>query len=67
MVSRTSKVSRKNMIVINFARSHAWSLVSIGISFRAPSQKFKILFVPDVSWEVVRARFHKKLNGHIFA
>ncbi|RRT32486.1 hypothetical protein B296_00038296 [Ensete ventricosum] len=30
MVSHTSMVSRKNVTVINFARSHAQSRVSIG-------------------------------------
>ncbi|RWW35630.1 hypothetical protein BHE74_00059414 [Ensete ventricosum] len=64
MGSRTSTVSRKNITVINFARSHAQSQVSI--DFRAPSWKLKILAIPDVfayrkSYE---HDFTKKCNGH---
>ncbi|RWV85527.1 hypothetical protein BHE74_00000523 [Ensete ventricosum] len=45
MGSRTSMVSRKNMMVINFAQSHDVEFQSI---FRAPSQKLKILAIPNV-------------------
>ncbi|RWV86994.1 hypothetical protein GW17_00051056 [Ensete ventricosum] len=58
MGSCTSTVSRKNMTVINFARSHT--------VFRAPSQKFKILAIPDIlaHGESYEHGFTKKCDGH---
>ncbi|RWW02349.1 hypothetical protein GW17_00034573 [Ensete ventricosum] len=40
--SHTSTVSRKNVIVINFVKSR------VSINFRATSQNFKILAIPNV-------------------
>ncbi|RWV86649.1 hypothetical protein GW17_00051429 [Ensete ventricosum] len=78
MGSRTSTVSRKNVTVINFARSHAQIRVSIGFSctvtrrfefqsvFRALSWKFKILAIPDVldHGKSYEHGFTKKRKGH---
>ncbi|RRT70465.1 hypothetical protein B296_00004483 [Ensete ventricosum] len=41
MESRTSLVSRKTVMVINFAQSRGF------INFHASSQKFKILSIPN--------------------
>ncbi|RWW54163.1 hypothetical protein BHE74_00039269 [Ensete ventricosum] len=55
MGSRASTVSRKNVIVINFAQSR----VSIGFSCT-------VLKIQNTSsqWEVVRAWFPEKCDGH---
>ncbi|RWW37618.1 hypothetical protein BHE74_00057242 [Ensete ventricosum] len=64
MGSRTSMVSRKNAMVINFAQSH--TKLSFNWFFHTPSQKFEILAIPNVlvhrkSYE---HGFVKKCNGH---
>ncbi|RZS27373.1 hypothetical protein BHM03_00060829 [Ensete ventricosum] len=60
MVSRTSMVSRKNMTVINFVRSHAQSRVSIGFSCTISKIQNTNHSQRNNPWEVVRAWFHKK-------
>ncbi|RZS19039.1 hypothetical protein BHM03_00051382 [Ensete ventricosum] len=63
--NRTSTVSRKNAMVINFRK--VTSRLEFRSVFRAPSRKFKILANPNVivhgtSYE---HSFTKNLNGHI--
>ncbi|RWV77903.1 hypothetical protein GW17_00061212 [Ensete ventricosum] len=60
MVSRTSMVSRKNVTVINVARS----LVSIGFSCTVSKIQNTGHSRCISSWDVVRVRFHKKCDGH---
>ncbi|RZS28908.1 hypothetical protein BHM03_00062559 [Ensete ventricosum] len=60
MVSRMSMVSRKNVMVINFAQSR------VSISFSCTVSKIQNtghsrLISP---WEVVQARFPKIYDGH---
>ncbi|RWV80693.1 hypothetical protein GW17_00057993 [Ensete ventricosum] len=58
MVSRTSMVSRKNMMVINFAQSR----VSIGFSCtvsKIQNTGHSRLINPR---EVIQARFHEKIR-----
>ncbi|RWV86651.1 hypothetical protein GW17_00051431 [Ensete ventricosum] len=64
MVSHTSMVSRKNATVINFARSHVQSRVSICVSCIV-SDIQNIGHSRRISpWEVVRAWFREKCDGH---
>ncbi|RWW47690.1 hypothetical protein BHE74_00046296 [Ensete ventricosum] len=62
MGSRTNTVSRENMTVIKFARSR------VSIDFSCTVSKIQNTgHSRRISpWKVVRARFCKKLNGHIF-
>ncbi|RWW39696.1 hypothetical protein BHE74_00054946 [Ensete ventricosum] len=55
-------VSQKNSKVINSARTVAFRSI-----FHAPSQKFKILAIPDeiAHWKSYEHGFAKKLDGHI--
>ncbi|RRT45177.1 hypothetical protein B296_00055302 [Ensete ventricosum] len=46
MGSRTSTILRKNVMIINFAQSHV--RIKFRSVFCAPSQKFKILTIPNV-------------------
>ncbi|RWW55283.1 hypothetical protein BHE74_00038087 [Ensete ventricosum] len=57
-------VSRKNVTIINFVRSHAQSRVSK--VFCAPSRKFKILAIPDVlaHGKSYEHGFVRKCDGH---
>ncbi|RWV91685.1 hypothetical protein BHE74_00035723 [Ensete ventricosum] len=57
-------VSRKNATVINFAQSHAQSLVLISFSCYVsefPNTTHSQRISP---WEVIRARFRDKCNNH---
>ncbi|RWW71100.1 hypothetical protein BHE74_00021192 [Ensete ventricosum] len=64
MGSHTSMVSRKNMMVINFAQSRAQS--EFRSVFHAPSQNFKILAIPNVfaHGKSYEHDFVKKSDGH---
>ncbi|RWV83404.1 hypothetical protein GW17_00054994 [Ensete ventricosum] len=60
MGSHTSKVSRKNVMVVNIARSRVPSRVSIGFSCT-------VLEIENIGrsrcirpWEVIRTLFHEK-------
>ncbi|RWW50384.1 hypothetical protein BHE74_00043374 [Ensete ventricosum] len=59
MRSRTSTVSRKNTMVINFAQSHTQSRASIGFLCTAVS---KIQNTGHSQWEVIRAWFREKIR-----
>ncbi|RZR93503.1 hypothetical protein BHM03_00022023 [Ensete ventricosum] len=64
MGSRTTTVSRKNVTVINFAQSHAQSRVTIDFSCTV-SEFQNIGQSQHISpWEVLRAWFHEKRDGH---
>ncbi|RWW84015.1 hypothetical protein BHE74_00007427 [Ensete ventricosum] len=62
MGSRTSTVLQKNATVINFARSHAQSRVSIGFSCTVSEIQNTIHSLRISPWEVVRARFLQKTS-----
>ncbi|RZS19233.1 hypothetical protein BHM03_00051609 [Ensete ventricosum] len=64
MGSRTSTVSRKNATVINFSQSLMQSRVSIGFSCTVSEIQNTGHSQRNSRWEVVRARFHEKCNGH---
>ncbi|RWV98436.1 hypothetical protein GW17_00038718 [Ensete ventricosum] len=58
MVSRMSMVSRKNTTIINFAQSR----VSIGFSCTVSEIQNTGLSSHISPWEVVQARFRKKIR-----
>ncbi|RRT61570.1 hypothetical protein B296_00007082 [Ensete ventricosum] len=58
MGSRTSMISRKNMMVINFPQSHARSRVSINFSCTISKIQNTGHSQHISPWDVVRARFH---------
>ncbi|RZS28564.1 hypothetical protein BHM03_00062172 [Ensete ventricosum] len=58
MVSHMSKISRKNETVINFAQSRVSIDFSCTIS-KIQNTGLSRLISP---WEVVQARFHKKIR-----
>ncbi|RRT37106.1 hypothetical protein B296_00049986 [Ensete ventricosum] len=61
MGSRTSMVSGKNATVINFAQGSR-----VSIDFSCPSQKFKVLAIPNVlaHGKSYEHGFVKKCDGH---
>ncbi|RRT31159.1 hypothetical protein B296_00058140 [Ensete ventricosum] len=58
MVSRMSMVSRKNATVINFAQSRVFIDFSCTVS-EIQNTVLSCLISP---WDVVQARFHKKVR-----
>ncbi|RZS23400.1 hypothetical protein BHM03_00056319 [Ensete ventricosum] len=60
MGSRTSTVSRKNVTVINIARSHTHCRVSIGFSCTVSKIQNTSHSQCISPWYVVRAWFHEK-------
>ncbi|RRT39606.1 hypothetical protein B296_00034424 [Ensete ventricosum] len=61
MISRTSMVSRKNMTVINFARSCVQIRVSIDFSSIVSKIQNTGHSRSISPWEAVRARFREKM------
>ncbi|RZS25728.1 hypothetical protein BHM03_00058963 [Ensete ventricosum] len=64
MGSRTSTISRKNTTVINLCK--VVRKVKFRSIFRAPSQKFKILAIPNIlaHGKSYEHGFSKKCDGH---
>ncbi|RWV86956.1 hypothetical protein BHE74_00029794 [Ensete ventricosum] len=60
MGSHTNTVSRKNAMVINFARSRAQSRVSIDFSCTVSKIQNIGHSLCIGPWEVLRTRFHEK-------
>ncbi|RRT37414.1 hypothetical protein B296_00042117 [Ensete ventricosum] len=60
MGSRMTTVSRKNVMVINFAQSRAQSRVSISFSLTASEFQNNRHSQCIFPWEVIRARCRKK-------
>ncbi|RWW37470.1 hypothetical protein BHE74_00057408 [Ensete ventricosum] len=64
MGSLTNTISRKNTMVINFARNHMQSYVSIRFSCTI-SEIQNTGYSKRISpWKVVRAQFYKKRDGY---
>ncbi|RZS26039.1 hypothetical protein BHM03_00059358 [Ensete ventricosum] len=62
MRSRTSMVSRKNVMAINFVRSRAQSRVSISFSCTVLEIKTIDYSRRIMPWEVIRTWFHEKMQ-----